>query len=146
MFIGASPNSTGGGIKTTTLGVMVAGLWALLRGHEDISMFRRRIAATTLKSAYSLTLAAVLWCAVVTMVMLIVEPMRFEQIVFEVISAFGNVGLSTGITMKLSTLSRILLAATMFYGRLGPLAIGFSLIGKRESPPHRLAEGDVYVG
>ena len=146
MFIGASPNSTGGGIKTTTFGVMIAGLWALLRGHEDVTMFRRRIATTTLKSAFSLTLAAVLWCAVVTMVMLVVEPMRFEQILLEVISAFGNVGLSTGITTQLSELSRVLLSTTMFYGRLGPLAIGFSLIGKRASPLHHFAEDEVYVG
>ena len=146
MFIGASPNSTGGGIKTTTFGVMMAGLWALLRGREDITMFRRRISHKTLHSAFSLTLAAILWVTVVFCIMLALEPMRFEQILLEVISAFGNVGLSTGITTKLSTLSRALLSATMFFGRLGPLAIGFSLIGKRESPLHHYAEDEVYVG
>ncbi len=146
MFIGASPNSTGGGIKTTTFGVMVCGLWALLRGREDITMFRRRVARTTLDSAFSLTLAAVLWVTAVFCIMVIIEPFRFEQTMFEVISAFGNVGLSTGITTKLTTLSRILLSATMFYGRLGPLAIGFSLIGRRESLPHRYATDDVFVG
>ncbi len=146
MFIGASPNSTGGGIKTTTFGIMMAGLWALLRGRENITMFRRRLPPRILHSAFSLTLAAILWVTVVVGIMLAIEPMRFEQIALEVISAFGNVGLSTGITTKLSTLSRALLSATMFYGRLGPLAIGFSLIGKRESPPHHYAEDEVYVG
>ena len=146
MFIGASPNSTGGGIKTTTLGVMVAGLWAVLKGREDITMFRRRIAYRTLHSAFSLTLAAGLWVTAVVGLMLIIEPATFEQIVFEVVSAFGNVGLSMGITTKLSTLSRMMLSATMFFGRLGPLAIGFSLIGKRESPLHHYAEDDVFVG
>jgi trk system potassium uptake protein TrkH len=146
MFIGASPNSTGGGIKTTTLGVMVAGLWAVLKGREDITMFRRRIPYKTLHSAFSLTLAAGLWVTVVIGVMLLIEPATLEQIVFEVISAFGNVGLSMGITTKLSTLSRLMLSATMFFGRLGPLAIGFSLIGKRESPLHHYAEEEVYVG
>jgi trk system potassium uptake protein TrkH len=146
MFIGASPNSTGGGIKTTTFGTMVAGLWALLRGREDVTMFRRRISPKTLDSAFSLTLAAVLWVAAVVGMMLVIEPMRFEQILFEVVSAFGNVGLSMGITGKLSTLSRALLSATMFFGRLGPLAIGFSLIGRRESPLHHYAEDEVYVG
>jgi trk system potassium uptake protein len=146
MFIGASPNSTGGGIKTTTLGVMIAGLWTVLKGREDITMFRRRIPHRVLHSAFSLTLAAGLWVTVVIGIMLLTEPATFEQVMFEVVSAFGNVGLSTGITMKLSTLSRILLAATMFFGRLGPLAIGSSLIGRRESPLHRYAEDDVYVG
>jgi len=146
MFIGASPNSTGGGIKTTTLGVMVAGLWALLKGREDTTLFRRRIPHKTLHSAFSLTLAAGLWVTVVIGVMLLMEPATFEEIVFEVISAFGNVGLSMGITTKLSTFSRAMLSATMFFGRLGPLAIGFSLIGKRESPLHHYAEDEVYVG
>lgn len=146
MFIGASPNSTGGGIKTTTLGVMVAGLLALIRGREDITMFRRRINYKVLQSAFSLTLAAGFWCTVVIGLMLLIEPARFDQIVFEVVSAFGNVGLSMGITTKLSTLSRLMLSATMFFGRLGPLAIGFSLIGKRESPLHHYAEDEVYVG
>jgi len=146
MFIGASPNSTGGGIKTTTLGVMAAGLWALLRGHEDITMFKRRIAKKTLDAASSLTLAAVLWVAVVTGIVLILEPATFIEGVFEVVSAFGNVGLSMGITTKLHPVSRMLLSTTMFFGRLGPLAIGFSLIGKRESPLHHYAEDDVFVG
>jgi trk system potassium uptake protein TrkH len=146
MFIGASPNSTGGGIKTTTLGVMAAGLWALLKGREDITMFRRRVAKRTLDSASSLTLAAVFWVAAVMGIILIIEPATFLEVFFEVMSAFGNVGLSMGITTKLSTVSRLLLSATMFFGRLGPLAIGFSLIGRRESPLHHYAEDDVFVG
>jgi len=146
MFIGASPNSTGGGIKTTTLGVMVVGLWAVLKGREDITMFRRRIPHKILHSAFSLTLAAGLWVTIVVGIMLLIEPATFEQVVFEVISAFGNVGLSMGITSSLSTVSRLLLSATMFFGRLGPLAIGFSLIGRSDTPLHRFAEEEVYVG
>ena len=146
MFIGASPNSTGGGIKTTTLGVMLAGLWALLRGHEDITMFRRRVAKRAFDAASSLTLAAVIWVTVVIGLLLVIEPASFLEVVFEVVSAFGNVGLSMGITTKLHAVSRMLLSATMFFGRLGPLAIGFSLIGRREAPLHRYAEEDVFVG
>jgi trk system potassium uptake protein len=146
MFIGASPNSTGGGIKTTTLGVMVAGLSAVLKGREDMTVFRRRIPYKILHSAFSLTLAAGLWVTVIIGIMLLIEPATFEQIIFEVISAFGNVGLSMGITTSLSTASRLLLSATMFFGRLGPLAIGFSLIGRRGSPLHQYAEDEVYVG
>jgi trk system potassium uptake protein TrkH len=146
MFIGASPNSTGGGIKTTTLGVMSAGLWTLLKGREDVTLFRRRVAKKTLDSASSLTLAAAFWVMAVIGIMLIIEPASFLEVVFEVVSAFGNVGLSMGITPYLTTASKILLSATMFFGRLGPLAIGFSLIGKRESPLHRYAEDDVFVG
>lgn len=146
MFIGASPNSTGGGIKSTTFGIMIAGMWALFRGQEDITMFRRRIARSTLHTAYSLTLAAALWCTAVIGLLLLLEPAGFTQVVFEVISAFGNVGLSTGITGQLSTASKVLLSVTMFFGRVGPLAIGLSLIGRQETPSHHCAEDNVYVG
>jgi trk system potassium uptake protein TrkH len=146
MFIGASPNSTGGGIKTTTLGVMAAGMWSLFCGRADITLFRRRIPAGVLHAASSLTLAAVLWCVAVLGVLVIVEPAPFLDLLFEVTSAFGNVGLSLGVTAGLSTLSKAVLAATMFFGRLGPLAIGFSLIGRREAPPHHYAEDEIYVG
>jgi len=146
MFVGASPNSTGGGIKTTTLGVMAAGLWALLRGHEDVTIFRRRVTRKSIDAASSLTLAAGFWIAILIGIMLIIEPATFLEVVFEAVSAFGNVGLSMGITTKLSTLSRLLITVTMFFGRVGPFAIGFSLIGRRESPLHRYAEDDVFVG
>jgi trk system potassium uptake protein TrkH len=146
MFVGASPNSTGGGIKTTTLGVMAAGLWALLRGHEDVTIFRRRVTRKAIDAASSLTLAAGFWVVILIGIMLIVEPATFLEVVFEAISAFGNVGLSMGITTKLSTLSRLLITVTMFFGRVGPFAIGFSLIGQRGSPLHKYAEDDVYVG
>jgi trk system potassium uptake protein TrkH len=146
MFIGASPNSTGGGIKTTTFGVMAAGMWSLFCGRTDITLFRRRIPAGILHTAFSLTLAAVLWCVGVLGVLVIVEPAPFLDLLFEVTSAFGNVGLSMGVTPALTTLSKALLTATMFFGRLGPLAIGFSLIGRREAPPHHYAEDEIYVG
>jgi len=146
MFIGASPNSTGGGIKTTTLGVMVSGLWSVLKGREDITMFRRRIPHRVLHSAFSLTLAAGLWVTIVIGIMLLIEPATFEQVVFEVVSAFGNVGLSLGITSQLSTLSRLLITITMFFGRVGPLAIGFSLIGRSDTPLHRYPDEEIYVG
>jgi len=146
MFIGASPNSTGGGIKTTTLGVMVSGLWSVLKGREDITMFRRRIPHRVLHSAFSLTLAAGLWVTIVIGIMLLIERATFEQVVFEVVSAFGNVGLSLGITSQLSTLSRLLITITMFFGRVGPLAIGFSLIGRSDTPLHRYPDEEIYVG
>jgi trk system potassium uptake protein TrkH len=109
-------------------------------------LFKRRIPHKVLHAAFSLTLAAVFWVTAVIGIMLIIEPATFLQVFFEVVSAFGNVGLSMGITTKLSTVSRLLLSATMFFGRLGPLAIGFSLIGKRASPLHHYAEDEVYVG
>jgi trk system potassium uptake protein TrkH len=146
MFIGASPNSTGGGIKTTTLGTMLASLRALLSGRTDVTLFKRRILPHVATTAFALTLAAALWTAAATAVIMLVEPLRFDQVFFEVVSAFGNVGLSMGITTKLSEVSRIVLSLTMFFGRVGPLAIGFSLFGRRERPAHHYAEDDVFVG
>ena len=146
MFVGASPNSTGGGIKTTTLGVTVTALWCVLRGRRDVTLFRRRVKPDTVNAAFGLSLAAVVWVAAVTGVMAFTERAQFDQLLFEVVSAFGNVGLSTGITTSLSVAGKLLLSATMFFGRVGPLAIGFSLIGRREVEVLRYPEADVFVG
>ncbi|MDZ4121463.1 MAG: TrkH family potassium uptake protein, partial [Candidatus Cloacimonadaceae bacterium] len=116
MFIGASPGSTGGGIKTTTFAVLVLSVLALLKGRRELVVFNRRIALSNFRESASLiTLSMFIVLFVVFMIMLI-EPFSFEKIVFEGISAFGTVGLSMGITAQLSTLGKLLITVLMYIG------------------------------
>lgn len=127
MFIGASPSSTGGGIKTTTFGVLLAAVFATINGKEDAEVSERRIAKDLVYKAMTITMLALSWVAFVTLIMSLVESQPFIKLLFEVVSAFGTVGLTTGITPFLSDISRVLITITMFIGRLGPLTIGVAL-------------------
>lgn len=128
MFIGASPSSTGGGIKTTTFGVMMAAVKATIRGKDDAEIFERRLPTDLVYKAMTITFVALSWVIFVALIMSLIEPYKFIQVLFEVVSAFGTVGLTTGITPDLTDLSRILIAITMFVGRLGPLTVLVALV------------------
>lgn len=146
MFIGASSGGTGGGIKTTTFGLMLLFLSALLRGREDINVFKRRISPETVNKAFAIGLMAILLVILDTLILTATEKASFLKILFEVVSALGTVGLSTGITSSLSILGKVIISITMLIGRVGPLAIGFSLFGKPKPLVCRYAEGEVFVG
>ena len=145
MFIGASPGSTGGGIKTTTLGVILLSIWAHLN-KKDVNIFRRRISADTINSAFAIFSWFCIIMVIDVLILTFTENAPFLQIFFEIVSALGNTGLSTGITSKLSDIAKVMLTITMFVGRVGPLAIGFSLIGKPKPLLFRYAEEEVFVG
>lgn len=146
MFIGASPGSTGGGIKTTTFCILLLSIKATLSGSKEINIFRKRIPAETLSKALAIGLTAIVLVVLDTLILTLTEKASFIQIVFEVVSAFGNVGLSTGITSNLSFIGKLILLITMFIGRVGPLAIGFSLLGKPKGIGYRYSTEVVYVG
>jgi trk system potassium uptake protein TrkH len=145
MFIGASPGSTGGGIKTTTVGVLCVSLWAQLK-RSDANVFRRRIHDETLHRAYAILLWSLLIVLCDTLVLTATENATFLQVLFESVSALGNAGLSTGITPNLSIGGRILLSVTMFAGRVGPLAIAMTFMSRPRPAPYRYAQADLYVG
>ncbi len=139
MFIGASPGSTGGGIKTCTLGVLVAGAWSMMRNRENIQMFKKTIPKTVFIKAVMIAGLAVVWIVVCTMLLSFIEarneamPNYFLRILFEVSSAFGTVGLSTGITPILSSFGKMIIMITMFVGRLGPLTLALAVtMGERK--------------
>jgi trk system potassium uptake protein TrkH len=128
MFIGASPGSTGGGIKTVTFAVIVLGIWSALRGRPHAQAFRRTIAWDTVTRALALMAVAAIWVAIVTMVICawgLREGARFTflDVLFETTSAFGTVGLSTGATPLLNAFGRFLIIGTMFVGRVGPITL-----------------------
>ncbi len=146
MFIGASPSSTGGGIKTSTFGIMLAAVWTTIKGKEDAEIFERRIPKDLVYKAMTVTLIATTWVVLVTLLMSLVESHSFIKVLFEVVSAFGTVGLTTGITPDLTDVSRILISVTMFIGRLGPLTIAIALANSRQERGGRFIEERALIG
>ncbi|HHV63236.1 MAG TPA: Trk family potassium uptake protein [Firmicutes bacterium] len=127
MFIGASPGSTGGGIKTTTFGVLVIAVWSVVRGREDSEAFGRRIPHRAVYRALAVAMISLTLVVVVTMLLSITERVTFIRVLFEATSAFGTVGLSTGITPGLTAIGKIAIILTMFAGRVGPLTIATAI-------------------
>ena len=127
MFIGASPSSTGGGIKTTTFGVLMATIIATISGHEETSLMKRRLPRDLILKAVTIFALAMTLVITVTLLMTFTEKAGFIDLLFEVTSAFGTVGLSTGITPNMTDVGRIFIIITMFVGRLGPLTIALAL-------------------
>jgi trk system potassium uptake protein TrkH len=149
MFIGGSPGSTAGGVKTTTMGMMFLTVYAVARGIEDVEFSKRRISRQTLNKALAVIFVSATVVFVMFMLLTLTEKtIGFEELLFETLSAFGTVGLSLGITAELSALGRILITILMFFGRLGPLTIVLALSG----PGHlkkqllRYPEGKIIVG
>jgi trk system potassium uptake protein TrkH len=146
MFIGASPGSTGGGVKTSTVGVLAAATWALVRGKADVEMFNRRLAKALVYKAFAIGFLASMLVIVVTMMLSISEHAPFLNILFEVVSAFGNVGLSTGITPTLSIHGKLWIIITMFAGRVGPATLALALALRQGRTLVQYPEGKVIIG
>lgn len=146
MFIGASPGSTGGGIKTTTFTIMIGAVIAMIRGRDDIVLFRYRLAMERIFKALTITLLALFLVIAVSMVLSTTEDSSFLSILFETTSAFGTVGLSMGLTPHLSLFGKLLISLTMFAGRLGPLTLAYALGPKKGKELYRHPEGKMIIG
>lgn len=146
MYIGASPGGTGGGVKTTTFGLLISSVISVVSKKDELIMFNRRISSRTKDRAFAICTIAVFLIMLDILILSVTENASFMGIVFETVSAFGTVGLSTGITPSLSMTGKVVLAVTMLIGRVGPLAIGFSIRGKCKLAPVKYPEGGVLVG
>jgi trk system potassium uptake protein TrkH len=123
MFIGASPGSTGGGIKTTTFFIFVLSIITVLRDQRFNTIFRRRIPFNVVNRAFVILVAAIGFIILGTLLLGYSQSFSFIQLYFETVSAFGTVGLSTGITAQLSDFGKIVIMVLMFVGRIGPLTM-----------------------
>jgi len=146
MFIGASPGSTGGGIKTTTFAILMGAMVTMIRGKEDIVLYRQRLAQERMFKALTLTLMALFLVIFASMVLSTTEDYQFLKILFEVTSAFSTVGLSMGLTPYLSTVGKIMIIIMMFFGRLGPITMAYALGPKQEKELFRYPEGKITIG
>lgn len=128
MFIGGSPASTAGGIKTVTLGVIILTVISVIRGREDTEIFGKRISRNIVNRSLTIGVVGITIVFVITMILTVTErSLAFMDVLFEAVSAFGTVGLSLGITSQLSILGRLVIIITMFFGRVGPLTVAFAL-------------------
>ncbi|TQR39013.1 TrkH family potassium uptake protein [Brevibacillus brevis] len=147
MFIGASPGSTGGGIKTTTFATLIGAVIAQIKGKEDVIFFRQRILPHMVYKSLTLTMISLFIVLVMTMVLSITETSaRFEMILFEVTSAFATTGLSMGLTPHLTPIGKTLIILTMFAGRVGPLTIAFALAQRKQKEYFRYPKGKITIG
>ena len=148
MFIGAAPGSTGGGIKVTTAGVILMAIISNIKGHEETIVLDRRIPNAVVNKALAIAGLSLSVIFVVTTMIIGIEKMNFINVLYEVTSAFGTVGLSTGITPTLHTMSKLLLIFTMFLGRVGPLtfAVAIALKARKENKKIIYPEGKIIVG
>ncbi|KAB3535415.1 Trk family potassium uptake protein [Alkaliphilus pronyensis] len=127
MYIGGSPASTAGGIKTATLGVILFTVISVIKGREETELFGRRLSRNIVNRSLTIGVIGIGLIVVMAMLLTITEGFEFMEILFETTSALGTVGLSLGITSELSPLGRVIIIIAMFIGRLGPLTIAFAL-------------------
>jgi trk system potassium uptake protein TrkH len=155
MFIGASPGSTGGGVKTTSAALLVMLMWNRLRGNLDLNIFNRTVPREIVSRSISIIFASAFSIAIITSVLLIagggnLPPLEsrhhFVEYLFDTVSAFGTVGLSMGVTPKLNDLQKYALILMMFVGRVGPLTLAFSLSRGTGGKSLTYAEEGVMVG
>lgn len=147
MFVGASPGSTGGGIKTTTFAILLGAVWSQIRGKEDVVFFKKRIMYDTIYKSLTVTISGLFIVIFVTMLLTITEQGKdFLMILFEATSAFGTVGLSMGLTPELSPFGKVIIMCTMFAGRVGPLTIAYAVTLHRKPDPFRYPKGKIMIG
>ncbi len=148
MFIGGSPGGTAGGVKTTTIAILLLTCWSVLKGSEDTECFRRKILATNIRAGFSVFTVAFLAIIVGTTAIVAVEDAGLIDALYEVTSAVGTVGLTTGLTQTLGNAGKLIIIVLMYMGRIGPATLALLFAGKigRCKNARKLPEERVMVG
>ncbi|MGN1402212.1 MAG: TrkH family potassium uptake protein [Bacillus sp. (in: firmicutes)] len=146
MFIGASPSSVGGGIRTTTLALNLLFIYHFAKGNKHIKVFKREVSEYDIRKSFAVSLLAMFITCTSVIILTITEPFSLTQIIFEVCSAFGTSGLSMGITADLSTFAKMLLILLMFIGRVGIISFLLMLGGKEKKVKYRYPEERIIIG
>ncbi|MFQ5579325.1 MAG: TrkH family potassium uptake protein [Nitrospiria bacterium] len=146
MWIGGSPASTAGGIKTTTFGVMLATLRAMLRNRDEVSLFKRSVSPRVVQKSLSIAFVSSGIVAILLLFLLSTEQESFKSLMFETVSAYNTVGLSVGATSRLSPIGKLIIIITMFLGRIGPLTLAFILAERTSKGKYNFPQERVIVG
>jgi len=147
MFIGASSGSTGGGIKTSTIGVILGFLKSKITARDSVNLFRRTLTMESVMKAFTVITLAMCVIFFSSFILLLTQPVAsMKEAIFEVFSAFSTVGLSLGITPKLSSLGKIVIILTMYIGRIGPLTLLYAFSRQKAYGRFEYVEETVMIG
>ena len=147
MFIGGSPGSTAGGIKTTTIGILIVTIVCVIQGREDAEVFKRRFSKDLVYKAFTLIFIGLSLVIVVTMLLSYTEKgVSFIALFYETVSAFGTAGLTLGLTSELSNIGKVLIIFMMYLGRVGPLTVVLSITRKKRNTGIKYPEGKILIG
>jgi trk system potassium uptake protein TrkH len=146
MFVGASPGSTGGGIKTSTLATLAASLRAQLRGEAQARLFDRALPSAVVQRAIGVAFLSGMLVSGLSFLLLLTDGGEPLRLVFEVVSAFATVGYSTGITPVLTPAGKLIIVVAMLVGRVGPMTLALALAGRQQAAPVRAVEERVLIG
>jgi Trk-type K+ transport system membrane component len=146
MFIGGGSAGTAGGIKVTTFGLLAYVMWAEMRGERLVNVGRRHVPESNQRQALAIALLGIGLVALSTFVLLGLSDQSFDRVLFDAVSAFGTVGLSTGVAAELPRAGHVLLAILMFLGRLGPLTVFSALALTNRERRYELPEERTIVG
>ncbi len=146
MFVGGSPIGTAGGIKTTTIAILIIATVSVIKGREEAVAFRRRIPLHTVRKALAVTLISFFMTVTISVLLLMTQKGDFIDVLYETVSAMATVGLSRNFTGDLNVFGKVLIIIAMFLGRIGPISIAIALNFSKKSRTLQFAEEDVRVG
>ena len=135
MFIGASPLSTGGGIKSTTFFIILMSMWSVFRGRDEIIIFGRKISKNLRDQAFAIFTMGTIWVVTAGIILSVIdgEVHDLEEVIFETVSGFATVGMGIGITSEWNIWGKLILALTMLVGRVGIMTFMLSLITQKNT-------------
>jgi trk system potassium uptake protein TrkH len=147
MFVGASPGSTGGGIKTSTVGLIFAFLKSKIAARESVNLFHRTLPLELVTRAFMVVTLAICIICLSSFILFLTQPAAsMSEVMFEVFSAFSTVGLSLGMTMKLNTVGKVVIIITMYVGRIGPLTLLYAFSRRKAFGRYEYIEETVMIG
>lgn len=146
MFIGGSPGSTAGGVKTVTATVLIVYVWSNLRNETGCNIFGRRLPDEAVKKACNVVIINLLLAVTAIIAISYIQPLEVEALMFEVFSAIGTVGMTTGITRDLTAASRLIIIILMYCGRIGSMSFALSFTERKKVPPVKLPKENVLIG
>jgi trk system potassium uptake protein TrkH len=146
MFVGGASGSTAGGVKVNTVGLIAATVWSSIKGREHAMAYEREFTNEQISRALTVVVLAAVLVSLVVFALTITEEFTFLRLSFETISAFGTVGLSTGVTPSMTLAGKLIIIFMMFVGRVGPLTLTLALVRRQRQAKFRYPEGTVRIG